>query len=277
MADIIVKIAINPSGTGEIGSIATNYSELLNNISIKADNSGVFDVLTKDNFSGTEMLAFNKGVLSFNKAGFLSNRQDGDAGKLQSSKQPRQYIWGRTDDNGYALDKEGNIIELVLTLESTSSDVNFDSIVIVGDSVSKQFPIEAYLDDSTEAIYSDDAKWAIKFNNNATTHTIRIVRWNRPNYNAVLSAVRVMYKYINIGDKALQSVNSLSETSSDISTINYGTLANSGSIDILDSNGEIEDLIRDEILPNSDVELEVQYNGKTIQHHITNDTTHEQP
>lgn len=272
MADIIVRMAINPVGNGEIGSIATNNYELLNNISIKANSSGVFDVINDDSFKGTEMLAFNKGVLNFNKAGFLSNRKDGEAGRLQSSKRPRQYVWGTTDNNGYALDKNGNIVELVLTLNSTGSTVKFDSIVITGDSIAKQFPIEAYLDDSTEPIYSDDSKWAIKFDTNTTSHTIRFTKWNRANYNAVLNSVRVMYKYINITDKVIEDISSLSETTSDASNIDYGVIANSGHINITDSNGEIEDLIRDEILPNSDVELDIQYNGNIIQHHITNDT-----
>ena len=63
-------------------------------------------------------------------------------------------------------DEDGNYdVTLTITKSEISNDI--DRIVLIGDPVANQFPTVAYLDGSDKAIYSDDFKWEIAFDNPA--------------------------------------------------------------------------------------------------------------
>lgn len=80
---------------------------------------------------------------------------------------------------------------------------------------------------------------------------------------------------IEIDDGSITSLNSLSQSSSDSSSINYGLIANTGSIEVIDYNKNIENMIKDELIPSSNAEVDIYVNGKKIQSHITNDSSYD--
>ena len=76
----------------------------------------------------------------------------------------------------------------------------------------------------------------------------------------------------SINNGRIDSLSSLTQSNSDASTIFYGVLSNTGSIDIADVNEEIKNLVEDEKLDYSGVKLDVFANGKQIQSHISGDS-----
>lgn len=261
MTDIKLRIEVNSDAETEmLGKMALLDDSKVCNTGLKTTNK-VYSEMPSSQFKGVEGLSFGRGYLVFNKDGFLAN-EDTQSGTLQSEQEPVEFIWGAADENGY----------YDLTLKLTNCK-NLDKIVVYGDSVSNQFPIEGYLDNETEPIESDDGKWAIQFKNPASTHTIRFTRWNRPNYNAAITLIKVMLRYLDI-DKfnGLKYVESLSQSTGQPRTLYYGIVPNSGTMEIVDVNGELSDLIVDGIIPNSNLKIELFANDKLVQNHITTDS-----
>ena len=82
-------------------------------------------------------------------------------------------------------------------------------------------------------------------------------------------------KKLEIDDGSIVSLNSLSQSSSDSSSINYGCIANTGSMTIVDFNGNIAKQIKDGTIPSSNVDVDLYVNNNKIQSHITTDSTYE--
>lgn len=78
-----------------------------------------------------------------------------------------------------------------------------------------------------------------------------------------------------IGKSFISSLKSVSESTSDAGSINYGTLANTGSIEIQDGNGYISKMIDDGLLPVSDLDVDIEVNGEAFQQHITTDSDYD--
>lgn len=76
----------------------------------------------------------------------------------------------------------------------------------------------------------------------------------------------------SIDNGRIDSLSSLTQSNSDASTVFYGVVPNTGSIDIADVNEEIKNLVEDEKLDYSGVKLDVFANGKQIQSHISGDS-----
>ena len=263
MARVKLRIEV---GTGSTGA-GLNSSPDKN-----ANNVGFSSVPNSyDNaFKGTSLLRLDTAVsgksVHFNSQGYLANANDEQIGRLQSEQNKRQFVYGSTDANG----------EYELTLTLTTDTGTFDKIIIVGDTISNQFPIEAIVD-STRTVYSDDANWAIDLGDEEQSHTIKFTKWNKANYNACFNQIKLMLQYYEI-DKfnGLKSVDSLSQSTPDASGIYYGSLANSGKADLIVADGELEDLIVDGVLDNSNVPVEVYVNDKLVQTHITTDSNYTQ-
>ena len=81
---------------------------------------------------------------------------------------------------------------------------------------------------------------------------------------------------LQIDDGSIVSLNSLSQSSSDSSSINYGCIANTGSIDIVDYNGRIASMIKDGTMPSSNVDVDLYVNNNKIQSHITTDSSYDE-
>ena len=261
MPQVKLKIEVNGGTTASGFNVSADKSA--NNVGFSS-----MPLSFDDSFKGTRLLTLsartdaNKTIF-INSQGYLVNNQDDEeAGQLQSEQNKRQFIYGKTDENG----------EYELTLTMTTDTGTFDRIVVVGDSVGNQFPTEAVVDGAT-TIYSDDPYWAIDLGDKQSSHTIKFTKWNKANYNACFNQVKIMLQYYEVDRfNGLKQVESLSQSTPDASSIYYGTLANSGSAEIVDVDGEIEDMINDGILDNSNVPIELYIDNHLVQSHITNDS-----
>ena len=261
MADIKVRLEVNPDAETELlGDLGVDNASKVSNTSYKVDLNNIYQNIQSTQ-TNRESLSLAKGYLVFNNEGYLAN-EDTLSGFLQSEESPQQFVWGATDSNGN--------YEVTLTFTNAN---DLDKITIYGDTTANQFPTEAYLDGSANAINSDDAQWDIAFDTASTNHTIRFTKWNRANYNAVITLVTVAFKYYDINKfNGLISVESLSQSTPDPKSINYGVIANTGSFEAVDVNGDIKEMIGDNIISNSNLEFEVLVNGKQVQSHISNDS-----
>lgn len=82
-------------------------------------------------------------------------------------------------------------------------------------------------------------------------------------------------KKLEIDDGSIVSLNSLSQSSSDSSSINYGCIANTGSMTIVDFNSNIAKQIKDGTMPSSNVDVDLYVNNNKIQSHITTNSTYD--
>jgi len=273
MADIKLKIEVNPNAETEtlgnivnkVGSTATNSN--VANTSFKSNSStGVFTLPSGrvDGINGLSMASSNGSTdydFIFNDSDNLDN-PDGLGGIIEDETNPKEFIWGIVPAN------KSYSVKLTFTNATTLKDV-----VVLGDTVVNQFPTEAIIDGTT-TIYSDDPKWAINMGTESSTHTIEFTKWNRANYNACLSNIRVTLRYLELDKGWIDNVESLSQSTSDASSIQYGALANSGSANIRDLDGEFKDLVADGVLPVSDAPIGIYVNGNKIQQHITSDSSY---
>lgn len=279
MADIKLRIEVNPNGETtlgagdgkeKLGTIVnktndTGTNSNLSNTSFKAKYDGVFENLPDKRVNGSNGLSMASDDGSdaydfiFNDSDELDN-VDSNGAIVEDEQNPSEFIWGIVPSN------KQYSVKLTFTNATSLKD-----IVIYGDTEVGQFPTKAIID-GTRTIYSDDAKWAINMQAEKATHTIEFLEWNRANYNACISNIRVMLRYFDLDRGWIDSVESLSQTTSDPSSIQYGVLANSGSANLRDVDGELKDLIVDEVIPNSNVPVELFVNGNKVQCHITTDS-----
>lgn len=264
MADIKLRIEVNPgAGSQTMGSIVNN-SATISNASVKTNNSDVFiNIPTSDTAeSGSNGLAWAvTDDLVFDDGDFLIV-EDETGNYVEDEQSPIEFIWGVVPANG----------EYSVSLTFSNAE-SLKDVAFYGDTIANQFPIEAVVDGTT--LVSDDPQWVIGLDPSLSSHTIVFTKWNRPNYNACLSLISIMLEYIDFDkDNGLKSVESLTQSTSSPEDIFYGTIANSGNAQILDINGELEDYIRDGALDNSNVPIKVYANGNLIQTHITDGSSY---
>lgn len=77
---------------------------------------------------------------------------------------------------------------------------------------------------------------------------------------------------LSIGKSFISSLKSVNESTTDAGSINYGVLANTGSMEIQDGNGYISKLIDNGSLPVSDLDVKIEIDGDVFQQHITTDS-----
>lgn len=262
MADVKLRIEVNPDKESEFLNSITNDVGTISNASYKTNGSSAFVGLDNVNESGREMLSWANGVLRFTADGYLSN--DGvSAGKLVSESEPDMFVWGAVPPSGE--------YSVKLTFKGTE---NLKDIIVYGDPTANQFPTEAIIDGKT-TIYSDDYRWAINLGAESETHTIEFTKWNRPNYNACLTRIMVMMRYFPVDKKGgLKSVESLAQSTTQPDNIYYGVMFNDGSAEIVDVGGEIDDMVRDGVIPNSNVPVQLFVNGNQIQTHLTTNSNY---
>lgn len=249
MAEVVLRIKANEGADVLIGFSA---DEIVNNV------SSAIGTATTDN-NGVNGKSFATGFLSL-KDGFVG----GQDSKLQSEVDKYNgFMFGATDSAGN--------YTVTLSLQGK----NLDKVVLVGDKAANQFPTTAILDEGTEhekTIHSDDANWAIGFDLPSGSHTIKFTKWNRPNYNACFTTLKVMIEYLELDKGWIDYVESVSQSTSDASSIQYGVLANSGSTNIRDLNGELEDFVKDDVLLSSNIPVDLIINGEKVRSHITQDS-----
>lgn len=262
MADVKVRFEVNPDKETEFLNSIINDVGTISNASYKTNGSSAFVGLDNVNERGREMLSWANGVLRFTADGYLSN--DGvSAGKLVSESEPDMFVWGAVPPSGE--------YSVKLTFKGTE---NLKDIIVYGDPTANQFPTEAIVDGKT-TIYSDDYRWAINLGAESETHTIEFTKWNRPNYNACLTRIMVLMRYFPVDKKSgLKSVESLAQSTTQPDNIYYGVMFNDGSAEIVDVGGEIDDMVRDGVIPNSNVPMQIFVNGNQVQTHLTTNSNY---
>ena len=73
----------------------------------------------------------------------------------------------------------------------------------------------------------------------------------------------------------IDGLSSLSQSTSDNSSPQYGIIANTGSIELIDTDGKFEDMINNGELPPSSVSADIYIDDKLVQKHITTDSTYD--
>lgn len=247
MSHISLKIKINEGQDVLLGFTA---DKIVNNVSTVIGRT-----TTKND--GTNGISLAKKISLAD--GFLG----GETAVLQSEQQKYNgFMFGTTDG-------EGNY-DLTLTI----SGENLDAITIIGDKTANQFPTVATID-GTKTIYSDDLVWAIKFGNANSSHTIKFTKWNRANYNACFTTLSVLLENLELNRAWIDSVESLGQSTSDNTSIQYGFIANSGSVKIRDLDGELLDYVNDGVMTEANVPVQVLLNGKVVRSHITTDSDYD--
>lgn len=270
MADIKLRIEVNADAETETLGNVFNYESdsptisNVSNVSLHVDSSGMFIALPTEEtaISGHNGLSLAKPLI-FNSEGYLDN-EDGFGASLESEQNPQEFVWGAVPI--------GNEYHVKLVFDNVE---NLNKIVVYGDTVANQYPTRAIIDGTT-VVTSDDAKWAISLGEPNSTHTVEFTHWNRAEYNACLTLIRVMLKCFDV-DKTngLKLVESQTQSTGQPNELFYGVISNSGSAQLLDINGELEELVKDEIMPNSNLGVRVISNGKTTAEHISTDSTYD--
>ena len=259
MADIKVRFEVNPNAESELLGDVNNVNAEISNVSVKTNSSGIFQNIPTSQSDGINGLLFAQDLV-FDDEGYVDNT-DLKGGVIQSEQEPTEFIWGVVP--------ESKQYSVKLTFSNAS---NLKDIIVYGNKTTNQFPIRAIIDGTTE-IFSDDYRWAINLQTESDTHTIEFTHWNRANYNATLTLISVMMKYFEIDKRSgLKSVESLSQSTGQPKEIYYGVVPSSGSLQVLDVNGEIADMVTDEIIPNSNLNIEIFANGKKIQQHSSSNS-----
>ena len=263
----VVKLILGgrgASGGGDYSNKIINSGNTLSNASLKTNENNEFLELNKINKQGREMLSWgNNGILKFNSSGKLSNNGI-DAGKLVSETNPDMLVFGAVPSN-----KEYSV---KLIFKGTKS---IKGIVVYGDKVANQFPTEAILN-GDKTIYSCEYKMETNFDSNSDEQIVEFIKWNRANYNASFSQISVSMNNFEVNrSNGLKNVESLSQSTAQNNQINYGVIANSGNVEVLDTNGKIKDLVLNGTLPISNMPVQIVCNGKQIQSHISVDSDYD--
>lgn len=261
MADIRVRFEVNPNAESEVLGDINNVNADTSNVSVKTNSSNVFQNIPTSESNGINGLSFAQDLV-FDDEGYLDN-QDFQGGVLDSEQNPTEFVWGVVPEN------KQYSVKLTFT-----NAKNLKDIIVYGDMDAKQYPTRVVIDGSIE-ITNDDNKWAINLQNESDTHTIEFTHWNRANYNACLTLIRVMMRYFEVDSKnGLKSVESLHQLTGIPETISSGIIENSGSATILDVNGEIRDMIESEVMSFNGMNVDVIANGKPVQHHTIDSSSY---
>lgn len=245
MADIQVRIKLNAGVDGDqINSVAFNKET--NNVS-----KAVGSKTTKND--GQNLISWGEDGLISLADGYVG----GANSTLSSQGGYNGFVFGVVPDN--------KMYSVEITLEGS----NIDSVTFYGDRNANQFPTRAIL--NGEYIYSDDAEWTIVFPNSADTQTITFDMWNRANYNACFTHIVEFTNELVLDKKWIKSVESLSQSTGQPKDIYYGVTPSSGSVEIIDINGELYDYINDGIMPNNP-SLDIVVNDNRIMKHIQNNS-----
>lgn len=272
MADIKVVIQLQDTVEDIIEQLGSSTE--VNNASIQKTN-GTFGSLSTQN-DGINMKSWAN-VIKDSDGNVVSKVVNGETITTGLLSLADGYVGGANTKlieqygyNGYVFGAVPESKQLTVTLEVRGE--NIDSIIIYGDKNANQFPTKAYRDgDTNDIIYSDDATWAIKFNNVASSHTITLLEWNRANYNACITYVAELKNKLYLDKSWLKSVESLSQSTGQPKEIYYGVVSSRGNLEVLDRSGEIKDYIQDGVLNTENLPINIYCNNNNILYHISMD------
>lgn len=162
--------------------------------------------------------------------------------------------------------------ELYIEIEDYSlSGYGIEAITIYGDKESGQWATEAVVGEiwnNPSTITSDDHIWTISFAGMFTwKQSIRITKWNRPNYNMVIKHIEMFPEYMVMDNAWIKEVSSLSQSSTNDGEPRYGLLPNRGSLSIVDRDVEFRDYARQGMLDKETIDIKLLLNDKQVQEH----------
>lgn len=161
----------------------------------------------------------------------------GDSSTYESSL---DYYMGSVVSNEY----NAFVPAYVLTVEGRG----IESLTIVFDEVNKQYPTSIVVDNTTYN-YESDYKYTVRFDGEADSHTITISNWNVSNAPLVITGIfaslALEFDYDKLADLEAQH-----KDRANIEEPSYGIYSNTGSMRIIDANGEIKRYAEKRILRN---------------------------
>ena len=255
MADIEVKIQLQDTVEDNIRVIESPND--VNNASIQKVETA-FNRLSVLN-DGMNLKSWSTGSLSL---------ADGVVGGADTSL-VEQYGY-----EGYVFGAVPESKEFPVTIQITGASI--DNIVVYGDKEANQFPTKAYRDSNpNDIIYNNDVDWDITFNDQANTHTITFLEWNRANYNACISHISVKSLSLILGKKWIKNVESLSQSTDRPNEIYYGVLPNSGNLSLVDIDGSLKNYAEEGHFDNANLSIGIFANGKEVKRHISADSNYD--
>lgn len=245
--DILLKIDFDKEIDGGIVDInylspeVNNVSNVIHDILIKNDNlPNLFPL-------GTKL-----------KNGF----------KLANQKSKYGIRCGITDNQGNG--------EFFLTFKSISNQL-IDNVTITFDKSNEQFATQAVIDDKGTGIildkiviYNDDYKWTIKWKFSAKEHNIFFKKWNKPNYNMIISNMSFEINNKIFDFKSIENINITSQMQPLKTEPYYDMISSIGNCTLKDIDKELLDYANDGVLI-SDIPIEFFINGYKINSNIINE------
>jgi hypothetical protein len=243
MANVSVKLQLNEHGADSVSGIA-------------------FD-LTGNNVS--KAIVWNNTVANSGSNGICIEKYAiGEAGVLlDETLKYNGYMFVSTDGSGNG------------TLVCTISGSQVDSMTFYGDTEADQYPTTAILDEGTAhelTIYSDDNKWSIIFDIPDSSHTVKFTTWHRINYNMCFTHIEIFPHILEFDNYWIKQISSTAESNSNPKDVHFGILANTGSIKMIDRDGELKDYALAGYLNKETFILTVYVNGSEVQHHIASES-----
>ena len=259
MAKVELRFQLAADTQEKITAIQNGDTAVVNT-SIQPNARGFFVGFPTSEFEGSNGMPFiDELPLVFNEDDNLDNATNTYA-YVEDEEAPDEFIWGIVSTNG----------EYSVSLSITGA---LSAIVVVGDSINGQYPIEATADGITQTNANNRLNWEIPLNSQLTTHEIVLTKWARANYNAVLTQIRTPDPYYVVGNfYGLNSTMSKRQMTATANELFFGVQNNTGDVNITDVDGKISDLILDGKIKNSGVPVELIINDKIKTTHLTTDT-----
>lgn len=262
MANIQLKIRTLADNDTEINSIKNTGNNVTNGSVKLANSEGFFATIPTADFAGQELLTFAGGALQFTSNGILANGS-GNVGKLVDESDGKEFIWGVVPESK----------EYFVEVQLGISDLDLTAITLYGDSVAQQYPTEVIV--NGETYQNDDVVLTIPVNTNSTQINVKMTKWKRANYNACLTKIAIFAGEIQLENRDIKSLESLSQSTGQPESIFYGCVPSSGSASINDRKGEFYDYIKKGIISNSNSVIDLFVNGKKVQTHIATDSDYD--
>lgn len=259
MAKVELRFQLAADTQAKITAIQNGDTAVVNT-SIQPNARGFFVGFPTSEFEGSNGMPFiDELPLAFNEDDNLDNATNTYA-YVEDEETPDEFIWGIVPTNG----------EYSVSLSITGT---LSAIVVVGDSINGQYPIEATADGVTQTNANNRLNWEISLNSELTTHEIVLTKWARANYNAVLAQIGTPDPYYVVGNfYGLNSTMSKRQMTATANELFFGVQNNTGDVNITDIDWKISDLILDGKIKNSGVPVELILNDKVKTTHLTIDT-----
>lgn len=203
---------------------------------------------------------------SFNRLGLFN---------ILGSDKNYRYRFGITGTEE-DISEKGYEYELTLVVESAEANKKLYGVIIHGDYAAEQYPRKArYCAITTDSNGSEIEGKKYDVSNSNTVFTIKFAEparkvkivlnfWNRPQYNACVTAVLPLTSYYTIDRNRLISVETKTQMCDNADDIKYGTLPGDGSLEANDYDGEICELLRYGIITKDSV-VEICAGNNTVQ------------